>query len=355
MPAISVDTFFACALMVILVLSAMATTSKLLYPHINSTIDNVLAVRYREISKYLILNEGTPSNWGQNGQIIPETFGLAKANSDIPYELDMDKVSRLNSENLYAISYPCIFTMLRMSDVFFKMEIKPIFDVAISLTATFSTANETNYQFEILTKKSGVPVQTELKWYAIAENYFETNYAYAPNGKAYINITISNNIEGQALLVALAKTTCHTKIVSYGVHSFAHNSTKLTPKNTFVRLSPLNYTVKASFVHSEINLSRLYALNINYYSVLEHIQSDSQSATYNLPHFIVQSPTVIVATGWNSTDFFAEWTAYPQIPLEIGANFASLETLSNVFAYNYVVSIDSALYECTVWLGGLKE
>jgi len=38
MPAISVDTFFACSLMVLLVLSAMASTSKLLYPHINNTV-----------------------------------------------------------------------------------------------------------------------------------------------------------------------------------------------------------------------------------------------------------------------------------------------------------------------------
>ena len=55
MPAISVDTFFACSLMVLLVLSAMAGASKLLYPQINSAVDENIAERYREISKYLLL------------------------------------------------------------------------------------------------------------------------------------------------------------------------------------------------------------------------------------------------------------------------------------------------------------
>jgi hypothetical protein len=60
----------------------------------------------------------------------------------------------------------------------------------------------------------------------------------------------------------------------------------------------------------------------------------------------------MVITGLNSTSFFAEWVAYPQIPLEIGANFANSNSLSNVFAYTYIVTVDSALYECRVWLGG---
>ena len=355
MPAISIDTFFACSLMVLLVLSAMASTSKLLYPHINNEVNDNIAERYAEISKYLLLNDGIPSGWGQNCETVPETFGLAKTDSNDAYELDVDKVSRLNSENLYAVSYAQIFTALKMPDVSFRIEIKPIFEVAINLTATFEAANETTYQFEISTEKHGFPIEAELKCYVIAENYLETDYAYASSGRAYVNITLSNAIKGPALFVALAEAVCNSKILSFGSYTFAHNSGEPKSKGTFLRLSPVNYTLNASYVVSGMNLSKAYALTANYYSNLTQTASGNQSATYSIPHFLDPSPKLIVVTGWNSTTFFTEWTAYPQIPLQTGANFADSTTLSNIFTNTYIATINSALYECTVWLGGPKQ
>jgi hypothetical protein len=353
-PTISVDTFFACSLMVLLVLSAMASASKLLYPHINNAVDANIADRYESVSQYLLLNDGAPQNWGQNC-LVPETFGLAKAGSDNPYELDIDKVSRLNSENLYTISYAQIFTALEMSDVSSRIEIEPVFKVNVNLTATFEELNETSYEFEILTEKHGVPVQAELKHYVVAENHLEVNHDYALNGITHVNITLSNDVNGPALLVALARSISNVKIVSFSAYAFAHNSAEPMPKGTFLRLSPLNYNLNASWIYSEMNLSDAYTLSFNYSSTLTQYANSSQSATYNIPHFLDSSPTLIVVTGWNSTSFFTEWTAYPQIPLQTGANFSSSTTLSNVFAYTYLITIDSALYECTIWLGGPRE
>jgi hypothetical protein len=355
MPAISIDTFFACSLMVILVLSAMASTSKLLYPHINNVSDTNIGEMYREISKYILLNPGKPSNWGQNGQTIPEVFGLAKIDSNSPYDLDVDKVSRLNSENLYAVGYAQIFTALEMPDVSLNLEVKPIFEVAINLTSTYASANETAYEFEILTENHGVPIQTELKCYVIAENYLDSSFVNFSDGKINLNITLSNNVKGPALFVVLARTVCNAKIASFEVFPFAHNSSEPEPKGTFLRLSPLNYSLNTSFIYSEINLSRAYALTFNYSSTLTQTSINNQSAAYNIPNFLDASPTLIVVTGWNSTVFFTEWTAYPQIPLQTGADFTSSMSLSNVFAYTYIITINSALYECTVWLGGPKE
>jgi len=354
MPAISIDTFFACSLMVLLVLSAMAGASKLLYPHINA-VDTNIAQRYESVSKYLLLNDGTPSNWGQNYQVIPENFGLAKTGSDNQYELDIDKVSRLSNENLYAVSYAQLFTTLGMSDVSFRIEVEPIFEVALNLTATFEGANETSYEFEILTEKQGVPVQAELKLYVLAENYLETSLACVSSGRTYVNKTISNDVNGPALLVVLARSVSNAKIVSFSDYPFAHNSTEPKPKGTFLRLSPLNHKLNASLIYPETDLSDAYALSFNYSSTLSQTANNSQSATYDIPRFLDPSPTLIVVTGWNSTSFFTEWTAYPQIPLQTGMDFASSATLSNVFAYTYLVTIDSALYKCTIWLGGPRE
>jgi hypothetical protein len=355
MPAISVDTFFACSLMVLLVLSAMAGASKLLYPYLNSAVDPNIAERYREISKYMFLNGGKPSNWGQNGDTIPETFGLARAGSDDAYELDIDKVSRLNSENTYGLSYAQIFTAFGIPDVSFSIEIKPVFEVAINLTAAFEGSNETTYQFEILTEKQGVLVQAELKCYVVAENYLDAENAHVSDGRSYLNVTISNDVAGPAMLAVFARSASNTRIVSFATCPFAHMYAEPEAGGTFLRLSPLNHTLTASFTYSETVLSSAYALTFNYNSTLTLTAANDESATYDIPLFLDSSPTLIIVTGWNSTNFFAEWTAYPEVPLQTGANFAGSTTLSNVYAFAYIISINSALYKCTIWLGGPKE
>ena len=341
--------------MVILVVSAMASTSKLLYPYLNNGLDENIRERYREISKYMLLNVGEPENWGQNSQVTPETFGLAKAGAFNAYELDVDKVSRLNSENLYALSYADIFLALKISDVSFRIEIKPIFEVSINLTASFNETDSKIYQFEILTEKHGSRVQANLKCYIIAENYFNTTDTVQSSGRTSLNITLSNNINGPALLIVLAKSIYEQGITSFNAYAFTHNSAEPHSKGTFLKLSPVNYNLTASFQYSEIVLQDAYALTFNYNSSLTQTGNNNQSATYNIPRFRDSSPIIIVVTGQNSTDFFIEWTAYPQIPFRIGADFSNSQTLSNVFSYTYTVSIDSALYQCNIWLGGPNQ
>lgn len=355
MPAASIDTFFACSLMVLLSVSAMAVTSKILYPYLNNTNDENLSERYREISKHLLLNAGTPSDWGENGQAIPEAFGLARAGSEGVYDLDMDKVSRLNSQNLYALSYAQMFTILGMTDVSFSIAIKPIFDVTVNLTATYAAANDTVYEFEITTRKSGSTIPTNLRCYVVAEDYLRASSVYSPKGREYVNVTLSNSMNGPALLVVFAASAFNDKIQSFSTYVFAHNSAEPKPSGTFLSLSPLNYTLHASYNSQGLSLSGAYALTFYYALNLTRTAADNQSATYGIPHFADSSPILTIATGHNSTEFFSEWTTYPQIPLQAGANFDSSSTLSDVFAYTYTVTINSGLYECTVWVGGPRE
>ena len=355
MPTISVDTFFACSLMVLLVLSAMANTSRILSPYVNNEVDVNAAERYREISSYMLLNEGTPPDWGKNSTAIPETFGLARYASETPYELDIDKVTRLNSENLYAVNYARLFTSLKMPDVSFRLEIKPVFETRASLTATFEGADETTYEFEILTQKHGNPVEADLKCYVVAENYFGTTLVNDSGGTTSINITLPNSVGGPALLVVFAKAINDIGIVSFGVQGFAHNSAESQPKGTYLRLSPLDYTLNVSQHYSETNLSTAYALSFTYSSTMSQTAINNQSSAFAIPHFLDTSPMITVVTGSNSSLFFEEWSAYPQVPLQTGADFAGSPTLSNVFSFTYLVTINSALYECTVWLGGPRE
>lgn len=354
MPAVSVDTFFACSLMVMLVLSAMAATTTVLRPHINNAAEGI-PERYREISKYLLLNEGKPSNWGQNGQTVPQTFGLAKPFVKSAYELDMDKVSRLNSENVYAISYADAYASLKMPDVSFKMEIKPLFEVSISLVATFKLDNDTVYKFRISTERNGSPVPTQLRMLTVAEDYLDAISVSAASGEKLQNITISDSVTGPALLVVLARSSYNDKIASFNAFAFAHNSAEPDPKGTFLRLSPLDYGLNASFLTSGISLTQAYALTFDYDSPLVQMANTSESVTYEIPHFLDSAPTVLVVTGLDTLTFFSEWTAYPQMPIDMGADFADSHTLSDVFSFTYLVTVDSAIYDCAIWLGGPKK
>jgi hypothetical protein len=338
--------------MVLLVLSAMAVTTKFLYPHIYAGVDDNSAERYRALSEYLLLNEGAPSNWGQNSTTALKSFGLAKADSNIAYELDIDKVSKLNSENLYAVSYAQIFTALKMSDASFRIEIKPVFQVTINLTATFEKANETAYQFEISTMKHGTAVYATLKCYAVAEDYLWTSDAYDSNGIANLNVTLPNSVNGPALLIVFAKSASNDNIASFNTYGFAQNSPQPTLNDDFLRLSPRNYSLTASHLHSGISLSKAYALTYDYSSILSQTASGNQSATFSVPHFLDSSSMLLVVTGYNSTTFFTESTTYPQIPIQVGTDFTMSTSLSNVFTYTHLVTIGSAIYECTIWLGG---
>jgi hypothetical protein len=341
--------------MVIAVLSAMAGASKIILPYMNNTVDLNAPERYEQLSKYILLNAGIPSDWGRNGQVDPQIFGIGKGDSGNPYELDIDKVTRLSDENQYSLSYADAFASSGFPDVSFSLGIKPVFEVIINLTAIFEAENATVYRFEILTEKDGASVSAQIKCRIIAENYANTTGTIASDGKAYLNITISDSVNGPALLVAFARHAYNDRIVSYGSCVFAHNSTEPETRGTYVKLSPLDYLLNASVIHPETNLSEAYAFTFDYGAPLEQVSRSNSSDVYRIPRFLDSSPTVIVLTGRNATSFFAEWVAYPQVPAHFGADFASSKSLSSIYAYTYPVTIGSVIYTCTVRLGGPRE
>jgi hypothetical protein len=242
-----------------------------------------------------------------------------------------------------------------MSDVSFRMEMAPIFEVNITLTAISVEGGQTTYRFEVLTGRHGLSIAADLKTYAIAKNYVEAVGLHASGGRAFVNVTLSDTVQGPALLIVLARSAYNAAVVSFKAYAFAHNLTPPKPSGTFLKLSPLNHTLTAAFAQSNLTLLSAYAFTFSHNSMLMLTRNSSQSATYSIPHFVDSSPIIVVVTGSNSSAFFAEHTAYPQVPLRIGADFASSEAHSNVFTYTYSVAIDSVAYECVVWLGGPRE
>ncbi|UCC33920.1 MAG: hypothetical protein JSW53_02650 [Candidatus Bathyarchaeota archaeon] len=332
--------------MVALVLSSMAGMTWVLQPFIGDLSNRNSVERHEQVAKHLLLNAGIPSDWGCRPG-LPSSFGLASAHFFHPYELDIDKVSRLNNESAYRITYPQLLGTLGIHDVALGIEVQPLFDLSVDLASTLEGENETTYEFDFLTEKSGFPVSAQLQCYTVIKDYLSnTSLSTTSTGEGSANVTIPNSINGTALLVSFAEAK--PQITTFNVHSFNHNSSTPQPNGTFMRLSPINFSMTASFSYPEEEILRAQVLTYNYCFNLTEISGDNQTAEYSIPRLLDSSPMILTLTGMNDTSCFAEWVSYPQLPLEIGADLNH----SNVVSFTYLVSINHAFYECVVKCGG---
>jgi len=346
MPASSIDTILACSIMIILVSSAMAITSTTLHPNLNELSHRNDVERYQQLARYILLNTGTPPDWGRMPEVVPSSFGLASITSSSPYQLDVDKVSRLNNESAYSITYLQILEAFGVSDVALRIEIKPLFDLSVDLVSNSTGGNETSYTFDILTKKSELPISAQLSCYVISRDYVD-NVASSTSsaGNGSVSVTIPNSKNGTALLISFAKA--ETRMVAFNIYPFNHNSSTPEPNGTFMRLSPLNYTLNVSFLYSSEEVLRAQAFTYGYTSELKLIAGDNQTAEYGIPRLLDSSPMILAITGFNGSSSFAEWVSYPQLPIEIGCDLTSLDVSSKIVSLTYIVTVNYALYKFT--------
>jgi hypothetical protein len=94
--------------------------------------------------------------------------------------------------------------------------------------------------------------------------------------------------------------------------------------------------------------------SFSYNFSLTELAQGVQTVEYAVPHLIDTSVTIMVLTGSNGSASFSEWVAYPQAPLQIGADFSESIAGSRVAVYSQIVTIGSALYEVVAKWGGLR-
>ncbi|MFQ6073870.1 MAG: hypothetical protein ACE5KC_01495 [Candidatus Bathyarchaeia archaeon] len=353
MPASSIDTFFACSVMIILVLSAMVGASKLMTPYISGLSHRNDAERFQQLASLLLLNAGTPSNWGQLRETVPSSLGLAKADALLPYELDIDKVSRLNSENAYSLTYRELWESLGMRDVAFQIEVGTLFELSIEPISNQTQGDETTYEFEVETERSGMPVSADLSGYVFVKNFVDNvASSTSSNGVGSLSVSIPNSVNGTTLLLVFAKAKADPRVVSFNVYAFGHNSATPLPNRTFLSLSPLNYVLNASFAYPATGILKTQVFTFNYnFSLTERAQGN-QTAEYNIPRLIDSSPMIIALTGLNGSSSFAEWVSYPQLPLQVGSDFSQSSAGAKIFSETHIVTINSALYQVVTRWGG---
>ncbi len=334
--------------MVILIVSAMVGTTKVAQPYLNDLASANGVINSRSLAEYLLLGSGEPSDWGKIKGTIPTVFGLA---SDVqtPYELDLDKVSRLNSDNIYSMTYQEILSVLGTRDVSFNIQIHPVFDVSIDLTSSQSSGAETIYTFQVVTSKDGFPISAWLQCYTVAGTHIgNISSSTTSAGIDFVNTNLPNSLNGTALFAVFARVKANSQMIASNIYPFSHNSETPEPNKTFLNLSPLNNVLDVSFQYPTVEVLNAYVFTSNYCFNLSQTVTGNLTAEYSIPNLLEISPMVLVFNGNNASTSFAEWTAYPQLPLEIGADLTDSTVRSKTVALTYIVSVGSVLYEAVI-------
>ena len=347
MPAISIDTFFACSLLVSVALLATASIAGTMQDRINSMQDLNKDAYLRNIAEHLVTSYGTPVDWGVAGA-VPNSFGLADSEASYLYALDIDKISRLNSQNSYSLSYAQASMAARLNNIALGISVSQMLSITATLSANSSIGDETAYTFEISVSQASGPTSAALQCYVVAKDFVsDVSNTTSSSGVGYVTVQIPNASNGPALLVVFARATFDDRITAYEAYSFAHLSQEPSPNHTFLGLSPLNYTLSVEENFPDVTIEHGYAFSYAYQSNL----TSTSTTTYAIPEFMDKSPTVLVISGVNDTTPFVEWTAYPSVPLDFGSDFANSE--KNVFSYT--VLIKETLYKLTISFGDVNH
>ena len=343
MPTSSFDTFFACTILVAAALIGTAFLGSTMQTRIVSTQDINKDSYLKAIADHIVTNSGTPTNWGTSSA-VPDDFGLAAITSTSPYELDMDKISRLNSQNNRSLSYSDMAIAAKLNNIALGITVSQLMTLNVLQSSNFTVGSETSFTFAVSTRIDSKPTSASLHCYIAADNYLnDLTSTVSDTGVGHVTVQIPTAATDNALLIVFARASIDDRITSYAIYNFAHSTQESTPSSTNLALSPLDYTLSFNDSSPGLTVQNSYVFSYSYQQTITSIQG-SQCP---IPKLIDKSPLVLLVCGLNGADYFQDWTAYPQVPLKAGANFDGSE--QNVFSY--LVTIGGVLYRLDLSLG----
>ncbi len=349
MPSTSIDTFFACTILLAAALMSTAFLTSTMQTTLTSTQEINKESYLKGIADRLVTNAGTPANWGTS-DTVPADFGLAANQSTINFEVDMDKISRLNPQNDYSLSYFDLVNSAKLSNIALGIMVSQIMSINIVQSGNSTIGNNESLTFTILTSINSEPVAATLQCYVVANNTLSwVSNVTSETGLGFITIQIQNGLSLSSNLIVFGRSSFDNRITSYAIYNISNSTQETNPNDDILSLSPLNYGLTISTNESDLVVQGCYVFSYNYEDhSITNIQNSSQ---FQLPKLIDNSPFVIVIYGMENGTYFQEWTAYPQIPLKAGSNFAGSE--QNVFSY--IVTIKGVLCKLDISLGAVPS
>lgn len=343
MPTSSLDTFFACSILVAAALIGTAFLGSTMQTRIASTQDINKDSYLKAIADHIVTNTGSPVDWGTSSA-LPDDFGLSIASSTGPYELDIDKISRLNALNNYSLSYADMEKSAKLSNIALGISVSQLMTLNVLQTSNSTVGGDISFNFTVSASIDSKPTSANLRGYVMAENYLtDVNGTISETGIGQVTIRIPAADTSNALLILFARASINDRMISYAIYNFADSTQESTPSGTNLDLTPLNYTLRFYQSSSEITVQNGYVFSYSYQQTLASFEGGQTS----IPKLIDQSPLVLSVFGLNGDNYFQEWTAYPQVPMKAGANFTSSE--QNLFSY--VVTLNGVLCRLDVSIG----
>ncbi|MCW4035576.1 MAG: hypothetical protein NWE75_00125 [Candidatus Bathyarchaeota archaeon] len=331
MPTASIDFTLSAFAMIVIVIGAINGINMAAEPYMGEGSHE--QGRYINIGKQMLLSQGEPTNWGTGG--TPSVLGLASGGE--VYELDIDKVTRLNPSNANAVNYSSLWSALGVDDVSFRIEVAPLFDITLNLTSSQNQGGSTVYNFSTSTTREGYPLQTQVSYHiAVRNSTYSSTGSTDDGGGGSVQFTLPNSNNGTAMLVGIAKA--EESMVGYAVLPFAHNSTAPEPVGTFATLSPFSYSLSVDLSEGAT------AWNAAVFSFDYSFNLTKDGTSYSIPRLLDGSPMILTLTGVNASSNWAEWVAYPQVPLETGAEMMDDYVVSDVAHTSFVVEIKGTFY-----------
>jgi hypothetical protein len=342
-PATSIDGFFACTLLVTVALVVMASFAGAMQTNINS-LQGVNDQNYlKTTAEHLVCSVGSPANWGSTG-MAPTSFGLAKEAGQA-YELDIDKVCRLNSQCTSTLMYDEASKAARLYNLAFSVTVTQMLSITLEPTSNTTADGATTYNFQVSTAANLEPAPSTIQCYIINANQVSNvSTSTSSSGVGNFSFELLDSEPGPVLLVVFAKANLDERLTAYQTYSFTHISGEQLPQQV-LSLSPLDSQLTVNITQPDTTVNDIYAFSFSHQSQL----TQNPEGNYTIPKYLDKSPTVLVVTGSTSGADFIEWSSYPNVPLTFGSSFAN--TGQNTFVYT--VTVNDVLYKLTVTLGDI--
>ena len=271
MPSTSIDTFFACTIIVTVALIATAFLCSTMQTSINSTQDINKDSYLQAIADQIIMNPGDPANWGTSSG-VPTDLGLATASSATSYVLDIDKITRLNSLNNYSLSYFDLENSAKLNNIALGITVSQVMSINIEQTSNSTNGNDASFSFAVLTSIDSEPTSAGLNCYVLAKNYLGNLSASTSGiGVGSLTIQIPSAATGNAMLIVFARASFDDRITSYAIYNFQNSTQQSAPSNTILTLTPLNYTLSYTSNSTDLTIQNGYVFSYTYQQNLTSI------------------------------------------------------------------------------------
>jgi hypothetical protein len=345
LPSSSFDMFFACTVLVAAALIGTAFLSQTMQARIESTQDINKVSYLKAIADHLITNPGSPVDWGKSSG-VPEDFGLATTESMLPFDLDIDKITRLSSFCNNSLSTFDLATSAKLNNIALGISVSQIMTLTIEQTSNYTSGSEIYVTFTVSTIIDSKPASSSLHCYVIGNGIVGIlNGSSSNSGVGFITVQASLGSADSALLLVFARSSFDDRVTSYGVYNFS-DSMQVTASTQSLP-SPKGFTLNFSR-NSSVEFQNGYVFSYVDEQTLVYTKGANHS---QVPSLVGNSPLVIVMCGLENGLPIEVWTAYPQVPLKAAANFAGQE--QNVFSY--IVTVNGVLYRLNLSLGDLPS